>query len=110
MFFLNSNIGYISLDNVQYETTDEVSPYTYLVAIGPMSWRRVGKEDIEVFDPYVSATVDTLDMRNIFINGKQTDDVEKIVKIIEFDDVNQDGFSSGRGKVNHVYIDGKSVL
>lgn len=109
MFFLNSNIGYISLDNVQYKTTDEVSPYTYLVAIGPMSFRRVGKEHIEVFDPYVSTTVDTLDMRNIFINGKQTDDVERIVKVIEFDDVNQDGFSSGRGKVNHIYIDGKSV-
>jgi len=110
MFFMNSNIGYILLDNIQYKTTDKVSPYTYLVAVGPMSWRIVGKEDIEVFDPYVSATVDMLDMRNIFINGKQTDDVEKIVKIIEFDDVNQDGFSSGRGKVNHVYIDGKSVL
>ena len=109
MFFLNSNIGYISLDNIQYKTTDEVSPYTCLVAIGPMSWRKVGNEDIEVFDPYVSSTVDTLDMKNIFINGKQIDDVEKIIKVIEFDDVNQDGFSSGKGKVNHIYIDGKSV-
>lgn len=108
MFFLNSNIGYVSLDNIHYKTKEDVSPYIYLVAIGPMSWRIVEK-DIEVFDPYVSATVDTLDMRNIFINGKQTDDVEKIIKVIEFDDVNQDGFSSGKGKVNHIYIDGKSV-
>ena len=28
-------------------------------------------------------------MKNIFINGKQTDDVTKILKIIEFDDINQ---------------------
>lgn len=110
MFFLNSNIGYISLDNIQYKTTEDVSPYTFLVAIGPMSWKRIGKEDVEVFDPYISATVDTLDMKNIFINGKQTDNVKKILKIIEFDDVNQDGFSSGRGKVNHIYIDEKLVL
>ncbi|MBQ8719774.1 MAG: hypothetical protein IJY65_01950 [Clostridia bacterium] len=110
MFFLNSNIGYISLDNIRYKTTEDASPYIYLVAIGPMSWRRAGKEDIEVFDPYVSTTVDTLDMKNIFINGKQIDNAEKILKIIEFDDVNQDGFSSGKGKVNHIYIDGKSVL
>lgn len=110
MFFLNSNIGYISLDNIKYKTTDEVSPYTYLVAIGPMSWKRVEEEDVEVFDPYVSTTVDTLDMKNIFINGNHTDNVEKILKVIEFDDVNQDGFSSGKGKVNQVYIDGKQVL
>jgi hypothetical protein len=75
-----------------------------------MSWRIVGEEDVEVFDPYVSTTVDTLDMKNIFINEKKTNNVEKILKIIEFDDINQDGFSSGRGKVDHVYIDGKLVL
>ena len=109
MFFLNSNIGYISLDNVHYEVSENVSPYTYLVAIGPMSWRPTEKEDIEVFDPYVSATVDILDMKHIFINGTQTDDVTKILKVIEFDDINQDGFSSGKGKVNHIYIDGVTV-
>ena len=110
MFFLNSNIGYISLDNVHYEVSENVSPYTYLVAVGPMSWRVEGKEDIEIFDPYVSTTVDTLDMRNIFINGKRADNVKDILKIVEFDDVNQDGFSSGKGKVNNIFIDGKPVL
>lgn len=107
MFFLNSNIGYISLDNIQYKTTEEVSPYTYLVAIGPMTWRK--SEDIEVFDPYISSTVDTLNMSDIFINGSHCNDVDQLLKVIEFDNVNNDGFSSGKGKVNNIFIDGKKI-
>lgn len=109
MFSINSNIKYISLDNIHYEVTDSVSPQTHLIAIGPMTWKRAGREDIEIFDPYVSATVNTLDMKNIFINEKQEHDVNKLIKIIEFDDVNNDGFSSGKGSVDNIFIDGKKV-
>ena len=109
MFFINSNIGYISLEKVRYSTTDRTSPQTYLVAIGPMTWKRPGREDVEIFDPYADATVDTLDMNDIFVNEIRADDVGKIVKIIEFDDVNHDGFSSGKGSVNNIFIDGRRV-
>lgn len=115
MFFMNSYIGYISLENIRYTKKAGDSPQNYLVAIGPMSWRRMKKMpdgsmvDTEVFDPYISGRVDTLDMKEIYINGEHITDVEKIVKVIEFHDVNHDGFSSGRGEVGRIFLDGKQV-
>lgn len=110
MFYMNSNIGYISLDNIRYIKGENDSPKNYLVAVGPMSWRLSdGVWDYEIFDPYVSGTVDILDMKNIYINGRHTTDVDEIVKIIVFDDVDHDGASSGRGQVNHILMDGTQV-
>ena len=108
MFFMNSNIRYISLENIRYHTTSDTSPRSYLVAVGPMSWT-IGNGDIEVFDPYISSTVDTLELENIFINGEHTTDVDRLVKVIEFDDVNRDGFSSGKGKIGCIFMDGERV-
>lgn len=108
MFFMNSHIGYISLEDIHYTVGENIGERTYLVAIGPMTWRRIKNGvDVEVFDPYISATLDTLDMKNIFVNGEPEQDVDKLVKVIEFDDVNHDGFSSGKGRVNNVFIDGR---
>lgn len=107
MFFMNSNIGYISLENIRYSTSDDISPRTFLVAVGPMTWRRA--DDMEVFDPYISTTVDTLSMSNIVINGSPCDDIDRLLKVIAFDNVNGDGFSSGRGRVNRIFVGGKQV-
>lgn len=106
MFFSNSNVGYLSLKNIQYTTTPSISSKTHLIAIGPMSCRR---DDKEVFDPYVSATLDILELEDIFVNGKRATEITDLIKIIEFDNVNEDGFSSGKGKVNHVILDGKTI-
>ena len=62
-----------------------------------------------MFDPYVSATLDILELENIFVNGKRATEITDLIKIIEFDNVNEDGFSSGKGKVNHVILDGKTI-
>lgn len=107
MFFSNSNVGYLSLKNIQYTTTPSISSKTHLIAIGPMSCRR---DDKEVFDPYVSATLDILELEDIFVNGKRATEITDLIKIIEFDNVNEDGFSSGKGKVNHIILDGKTIL
>ena len=110
MFFANSNIGYLSLENVHYTVGEDLDERTYLVAIGPMSWRRIKNGvDVEVFDPYITATLDTLEMQDIFVNGQRAESIEGLVKIIEFDDVNGDGFSSGKGRVNNIIFNGKKV-
>jgi len=106
-FYMNSMIGYISLENIDFIWDAEKHPRNYLVAVGPMTWR-IGEK--EVFDPYASGVVDTLEMANIYVNGKKADDVNALVKIIEFDDINKDGFSSGKGKVNKIILDGKVVF
>lgn len=107
MFFSNSYVGYLSLKNIQYTVDEKVSDKTYLIAIGPMSYRL---DDVEVFDPYVSAVLDTLELEDIFVNGEKVTKVDGLIKIIEFDDINKDGFSSGKGSVEHIILDGKTVL
>lgn len=106
MFFLNSNIGYVSLENIEYIRRPNESPRSYLIAVGPMSYRN---GDVEVFDPYAESVVDTLELENIRIDGRRVDKIEEILYEIAFDDVNQDGFSSGKGTVNRIILDGKQI-
>ena len=106
MFFSNSNVGYLSLENIQYEAAESTSDKTHLIVVGPMSCIRDGKE---VFDPYVSATLDTLELEDIYVNGKKVSTVDGLIKIVEFDNINNDGNSSGKGKLNHVILDGVTV-
>jgi len=77
-----------------------------LIAVGPMSYRN---GDVEVFDPYAESVVDTLELENIRIDGRRVDKIEEILYEIAFDDVNQDGFSSGKGTVNRIMLDGKQI-
>ena len=107
MFFSNSNVGYLSLENIRYTTDENTSDKTHLIAIGPMSCIRDGKE---VFDPYVSATLETLELKDIFVNGEKVTNTDGIIKIVEFDNINNDGNSSGKGKLNHIILDGKTVM
>ena len=107
MFFSNSNVGYLSLENIHYITDENTSDKTHLIVVGPMSCIRDGKE---VFDPYVSATLDILELNDIFINGERVSEIDGLIKIVEFDNINNDGNSSGKGKLNHVMLDGKQVL
>ena len=44
----------------------------------------------------------------IFINGEKATSINQLVKVIEFNDVNQDGFSSGKGKVNNIILHGQN--
>ena len=67
-------------------------------------------EDIEVFDPYISAVLDTLELEDIFVNGEKATEIDGLIKIIEFDDINKDGASTGKGRVDNVILDGKKVL
>ncbi len=108
MFFLNSNIGYISLENIRYTIHESDSPQTYLIAVGPMTWCLRDRR-VEIFDPYISSVVDTLDLEDIFVNGERCTDVDRLLTVIEFNDVNQDGHSSGKGCVNRVFLDGEQV-
>jgi hypothetical protein len=110
MFFINSNIGYLSLENIRYTVPEGTGEDTHLVAVGPMTWRPIARPHMEVFDPYISGVLDTLELESIFVNGERVTDASKIIKIIEFDDVNKDGFSSGKGTLNHVFLDGARVL
>lgn len=106
MFHINSNIGYLSMEDIRATRPENDNPNNYLIAVGPLGHLN---GQTEIFDPYASAAVDTLELANISINGEKIDNVDRIVKIVEFDDVNKDGFSSGKGKINQIILDGKPV-
>ena len=95
-FELNANIGYISLENIALTLYKERYPLSYLVCVGPKSVVHKGKE---VFDPYISSRVETIEMENITVNGEKTEDVSALVKAVAFDDINADGFSTGHGEI-----------
>ena len=106
MFHINSNIGCLSLEDIRATRPENDNTNNSLIAVGPLGHLN---GQVEVFDPYASATVDTLELTNISINGEKISDAGCLVKIVEFDDVNKDGFSSGKGKINHIILDGKPV-
>ncbi|MBQ9747700.1 MAG: hypothetical protein IJV98_02840 [Clostridia bacterium] len=98
-FELNANIGYISFENIALTLYKERYPLSYLVCVGPKSVIYRGKE---IFDPYVSSRVGTIEMENITVNGENPRDASMLVKTVAFDDVNGDGASTGRGEIGEI--------
>ncbi|MGM9666093.1 MAG: hypothetical protein ACI3XX_06105 [Eubacteriales bacterium] len=105
-FELGANVGYLCLENIDLTLYKENFPYSYLVCCGPKSVRM---GNYEVFDPYLSSKVKTLELKNITVNKERVQSVSDIVKEIEFDDVNEDGRSTARGSIEEIILDGKKV-
>ena len=98
-FELCANIGYISFENIKLTLYKERYPLSSLVCVGPKSVVYRGKE---VFDPYISCRVKTMELKNITVNGEKPEDISALVKTVAFDDVNADGFSAGRGEIGEI--------
>ena len=76
-------------------------PLSYLACVGPKSVIYKGKE---IFDPYISCRVETVEIKNVTVNGEKTSDVSALVKTVTFDNVNADGFSTGRGEIGEILL------
>ncbi|MGN1095037.1 MAG: hypothetical protein ACI4QR_01470 [Eubacteriales bacterium] len=105
-FELGANIGYLSFENIDITLYKEKFPYSYLVCCGPKSVRA---DDREVFDPYLSSRVKTLELKNIIVNGQKAYDSADIVREIKFDDINNDGHSTACGVIEEIILDGKKI-
>ena len=79
-------------------TYPEKNPYSYLVRVGPKALFYKGKE---IFDPYVSCRLETVSLKDITVGGRAAD-VPALVRAVSFDDINGDGFSTGRGEIGTV--------
>lgn len=99
VFELGSNIGYISVSDIDLTLHREKYPLSYLICVGPKSIRM---GDTEIFDPYLSSHIKTLELANIRVNGVKADDYTELVNISAFDDVNGDGNSTGCGTVSEI--------
>ncbi|MBR4073351.1 MAG: hypothetical protein IKK24_05335 [Clostridia bacterium] len=101
-FEIGANIDNLNLENIRITFHKDIYPLSYLVTAGPKS---VQLDDREVFDPYISCTVNGLNLKNITVNGEKAEDCSALIKEIEFCDLYSDGFSSGKGEIKNINIE-----
>ena len=106
-FELGAEIGCISFENIKLTLHKDEWKHSYLVCIGPKSSCINGKE---CFDPYLSSHAKSLIFRDISVNGESVKDILPLIREIEFFDVNGDGFSTAKGTVEQVILDGNTIV
>ena len=100
-FEICSRAGYVSFENIRI-TLHENYPLTSPVVVGPKSIRL---DQYEIFDPYITGGAEKIEFKNVYINGQKANSAAELVHITEFDDINRDGKSSGRGYVREITIE-----
>jgi hypothetical protein len=100
-FELGSEIGTINFENINVKLYKEKWPMSFLVCAGPKSIVYGSKE---IFDPYLSSTVQKMNFSNIFVNGTRVKNLDGLIHEISFDNINNDGNSSGSGKIKEVFV------
>ena len=100
-FEVGANIGHLLFENIDLNLYPEKYPLSCLLCAGPKSClERDGTR--EIFDPYVSCTVDSVEMRGIRINGTEPEKISPYIRTIVFDNINHDGKSTGRGSIREI--------
>ena len=111
-FEIGSDIGHLFLEDIDLTLYRERFPLSALIAVGPKSVL-IRDGAVEVFDPYVSCHVGEVVLDRIRINGMapvMPEDLDACLLTVEFDDVDRDGRSTGRGTVGSVTLDGERIL
>ncbi len=104
-FEFGAKAGHISLSDIDLVLHLEDWPLSHLVTVGPKSAPYF--DGREVFDPYLSSYVEDLELNNITVNGKKAETIDGLVYVTEFDDVNHDGRSTGKGELHRLTLNGK---
>ncbi len=102
VFELGANIGFISFENIDITLHREKYPYSYFAVVGPKS-SRFG--EYEIFDPYLSSTVQKMYLKNVKVNGKPLYEALDYIRSVTFDNVNEDGFSTAKGVINEIIVE-----
>ena len=100
-FELGVNIGYISFEDIRFTLYKEKFPLSCPVCVGPKS---IVRGEYEIFDPYLSSTVEQIDFARITVNGKPVKNAEELVHCTVFEDINHDGHSTARGRVGKIRV------
>ena len=98
-FEIGADIGNLYLENINITLYKNKYPLSRLLCCGPKSAILSGRE---VFDPYINSKVKELHLKNIFINGEKLTSVQEYIKTTAFEDVNNDGVSSGKGVIERI--------
>ncbi len=100
-FEFGANIGHLFFENIDLTLYPDRYPLSYLFCVGPKSCV-VHNGAVEVFDPYVSCEVGTVELTDIRVNGAQPDDITPYIRAVTFDNINNDNRSTGRGTIADV--------
>lgn len=100
-FEFGANIGHLFFENIDLTLYPEKFPLSYLFCVGPKSII-VQDGAVEVFDPYVSCEVGTVELTDILVNGEQPDDIAPYIRAVAFDNINNDNRSTGHGTIANV--------
>ena len=89
------------LSDIKLKIYKDRFPTSYFLSIGPKSIRRDGKE---IFDPYINSALDELVLKNIEVNGEilSSENTEKYIKEIVFDDIYAEGREKSFGKIKRI--------
>ncbi len=100
-FEMGSNIGFVSFENIRITMHQDKYPISRMIVVGPKSIRI---KDREVFDPYVSNSVECIFLKDITVNGEPMKRHAELIHITRFDDVNGDGNSTGKGSLGKIIV------
>ncbi len=103
-FEIGANIGNIYFENVDVTLYREKFPMSYFICVGPKSVRM---GNLELFDPEISCRVENIHLKNVSVNGGNTEDSKKYIHEITFDDIYGDGRAVGNGTVCSILCDGE---
>lgn len=82
-FELGANLKNISFRNINLCVDRDRWPMAFFMCVGPKSCEAGG---YEIFDPYISCTVENVYTENVMINGEVCDDLEAYIHEIDFGD------------------------
>ena len=100
-FEIGADIGSLYLENINITLYKDKYPLSRLLCCGPKSAILNGRE---VFDPYINSKVKKLYIKNIFVNGEKLTAVQEYIKTTAFEDINNDGESSGKGAIEEIIL------
>lgn len=97
-FEIGSDVKKLRFDNVRVRLDRKTFPNSYFMTVGPKS-QYYPDIKLELFDPYVSCTVDGVVYKNVFVNDIPIDDLSEYIKPVEFPPLYPSGLPFGSGKI-----------
>lgn len=98
-FEIGANIENIVFENIRITLYKDKYPLSHFICCGPKSAIINGNE---VFDPYVNSSVENIFFKDIYINGAKVENVQDYINTVEFNNVNKDNNSSGKGNIKNI--------
>ena len=104
-FEFGANFEYIHMKNIRMKLYPEKWKMTCTVCVGPKSsLENYGQGFNEVFDPYISSAVEKLVLEDFYVNGEKITSPDGYIKEIHFDNINNDGRSTGHGTIREIEV------